>query len=115
MVDIYLSTVGGMRLTDPSSDLAVAAARASAVINRPLPSTLVVFGEIGLAGDLRRVTGMDRRLSEAARLGFTQALVPVGCGTAPKGIQTLESQTLSDALRVILSIAGPPESAAPAG
>ena len=54
MLDIYLSTVGGMRLTDPSSDLAVAAAMASAVVGRPLPPTLVVFGEVGLAGDLRR-------------------------------------------------------------
>ena len=113
MLDIYLSTVGGMRLTDPSSDLAVAAAMASAVVDRPLPSTLVVFGEVGLAGDLRRVTGMEQRLAEAARLGFTQALVPAGCGPAPKGITTLDSPTLSDALRAVMTVAGPPEAAAP--
>jgi DNA repair protein RadA/Sms len=103
-MDIYLSTVGGMRLTDPSSDLAVAIAMASAFINRPLPGTAVVIGEVGLAGDLRRVTGMDRRLAEAARLGFTTALVPAGCGPAPKGMRTLESATLSDALRAMGSI-----------
>jgi DNA repair protein RadA/Sms len=106
MLDIYLSTVGGMRLTDPSSDLAVAVAMASAVVGRPLPSTLVVFGEVGLAGDLRRVTGMDRRLAEAARLGFTTAVVPVGCGPPPAGLRTLECATINDALRAVLSIAG---------
>jgi DNA repair protein RadA/Sms len=95
-----------MRLTDPSSDLAVAVAMASAVVGRPLPSTLVVFGEVGLAGDLRRVTGMDRRLAEAARLGFTTAVVPVGCGPPPAGLRTLECATINDALRAVLSIAG---------
>jgi len=104
MLDIYLSTVGGMRLTDPSSDLAVAAAMASAVTGRPLPATLVVFGEVGLAGDLRRVTGMDRRLAEAARLGFTVAVVPVGCGAPPAGLRTVESATVNDALRAVRAI-----------
>lgn len=103
-MDIFLSTVGGMRLTDPSSDLAVAMAIASAFTDRPLPATLVVIGEVGLAGDLRRVTGMDRRLAEAARLGFTAALVPANCGPAPKGLRTLESATISDALRTMLSV-----------
>ena len=108
MLDIYLSTVGGMRLTDPSSDLAMAAAMASAVVGRPLPATLVVFGEVGLAGDLRRVTGMDRRLAEAARLGFSTAVVPAGCGPAPHGIRTIECATVNDALRSILSITAVP-------
>ena len=103
-MDIYLSTVGGMRLTDPSSDLAVAMAMASAFTSRPLPATTVVIGEVGLAGDLRRVTGMDRRLAEAARLGFTTALVPAGCGPAPKGLRTLESATIGAALRAMVSL-----------
>jgi DNA repair protein RadA/Sms len=102
-LDIYLATVGGMRLTDPSSDLAIAAAMASAVVGRPLPPTLVVFGEVGLAGDLRRVTGMDRRLTEAARLGFSIAIVPAGCGPAPKGLRTIESTTINEALRAVLT------------
>ncbi|MFN8071785.1 MAG: DNA repair protein RadA [Mycobacterium sp.] len=104
-LDIYLSTVGGMRLTDPSSDLAVAAAMASAVVGKPLPPSLVVFGEVGLAGDLRRVTGMDRRLAEAARLGFSVAVVPTGCGAAPRGLRTIESATINDALRAVLTMA----------
>ena len=103
-MDIFLSTVGGMRLTDPSSDLAVAVAIASAFTGRPLPATVVVIGEVGLAGDLRRVTGMDRRLAEAARLGFSTALVPANCGPAPKGLRTIESATIGDALRAMLSI-----------
>ncbi len=103
-MDIFLSTVGGMRLTDPSSDLAVAMAIASAFTGRPLPATVVVIGEVGLAGDLRRVTGMDKRLAEAARLGFTTALVPTDCGAAPAGLRTLESATISDALRAMLSV-----------
>ena len=114
MLDIYLSTVGGMRLTDPSSDLAIAAAMASAVTGSPLPTTAVVFGEVGLAGDLRRVQGMEQRLAEAARLGFTQAVVPVGCGSAPRGLRTLECSTIVDALRAVHAISdgtpGAPES-----
>lgn len=106
--DIYLSTVGGMRLMDPSSDLAVAMAMASAYADMPLPTTTVVIGEVGLAGDLRKVTGMDRRLAEAARLGFTTALVPAGCGTVPKGFRAIESATIGDALRSMLSIAKSP-------
>ncbi len=104
LLDIYLSTVGGMRLTDPSSDLAIAAAMASAVVGRPLPPTLVVFGEVGLAGDLRRVTGMDRRLAEAARLGFSVAVVPAGCGRPPEGLRTIESSTVNEALRAVLTL-----------
>lgn len=108
LLDIYLSTVGGMRLTDPSSDLAIAAAMASAVVGRPLSPTLVVFGEVGLAGDLRRVTGMDRRLAEAARLGFSVAVVPAGCGKPPAGLRTIESATVNEALRTVLALSEQP-------
>ncbi len=105
-LDSYLSTVGGMRLTDSSSDLAIAAAMTSAVIETALPATAVVFGEVGLAGDLRRVTGMDRRLAEAARLGFTTAIVPAGCGPAPQGIRIIECATVLEALRAVRTISG---------
>jgi len=90
--DVYLSTVGGMRLADPSSDLAVATAIASAASDVPMPVDAVFIGEVGLAGDIRRVTGTDRRLAEAARLGFRTALVPPGVVDAPKGlrIRTIE-------------------------
>ena len=106
-MDVFLSTVGGMRLTDPSCDLAVAMALASAFIGSALPATLVVVGEVGLAGDLRRVTGMDRRLAEAARLGFTTALVPAGSGPPPKGLRTLEAATIGAALRMMADLTDP--------
>src|SRR5258707_2353688 len=102
--DIYLSTVGGMRLTDPSSDLAVALAIASAYADLPMPTNAVAIGEVGLAGDLRRVTGMDRRLAEAARLGFTCAVVPPGVQDAPAGLRVCHADNIGAALRVLRSI-----------
>jgi DNA repair protein RadA/Sms len=106
--DIYLSTVGGMRLTDPSADLAVALAMASAWAGLPLPTTTVVIGEVGLAGDLRQVSGMERRLAEAVRLGFTTALVPDGVYTVPKGIYAMQAKTINEALDLLREIAVKP-------
>lgn len=103
--DIYLATVGGMRLTDPSSDLAVAIALASALADLPLPTTAVIIGEVGLAGDLRRVQGMERRLAEAARQGFTVALIPPGCKAIPPGLRALRAQTIVEALHHMFDIA----------
>ncbi|MCK0176890.1 DNA repair protein RadA [Mycolicibacterium sp. F2034L] len=103
--DIYLSTVGGMRLTDPSSDLAVALAMASARLNCAMPANAVVIGEVGLAGDLRRVSGTDRRLAEAARLGFTRAVVPPGTTSIPAGLRVLNAENIASALRVLRRIA----------
>lgn len=107
--DIYLSTVGGMRLTDPSSDLAVAVALASALADLPLPTTAVMIGEVGLAGDLRRVSGMERRLSEAARQGFTVALIPDGDDPrrdiVPRGMRALRAPTIVAALQHMMDIA----------
>ena len=102
--DIYLSTVGGMRLTDPSSDLAVALAIASAYTDLPMPTNAVAIGEVGLAGDLRRVSGMDRRLAEAARLGFGCAVVPAGVTAVPAGLRALPADNIQTALRVLRQI-----------
>ncbi|SDS46393.1 DNA repair protein RadA/Sms [Microlunatus soli] len=74
--DVYASTVGGARVIDPGADLAIALSIVSSVLDRPLPRTLVAIGEVGLAGELRRVPGTDRRVAEAARLGFSHAIVP---------------------------------------
>lgn len=107
--DIYLSTVGGMRLTDPSSDLAVAVALASALADLPLTTTAVMIGEVGLAGDLRRVSGMERRLAEAARQGFSIALIPDGDDPrreiVPNGMRALRAPTIVAALEHIIDIA----------
>jgi DNA repair protein RadA/Sms len=76
--DIFVSTVGGVRLTEPACDLAVALALAGAAIGKPLAKGTVAVGEVGLTGEIRPVTGVGRRLAEAARLGFTTAFVPTG-------------------------------------
>ncbi|MFB4196692.1 DNA repair protein RadA [Streptomyces carpaticus] len=99
--DIYTATVGGVRLTEPAADLAVALALASAAGDSPLPKNLVAIGEVGLAGEVRRVTGVQRRLAEAARLGFTHALVPADSGEAPAGMRVLEVADIGEALRVL--------------
>ena len=74
--DVYVSTVGGAKVSDPSADLAAAIAVASAANDRSISPRVIALGEIGLAGELRRVPGADRRLTEAARLGFTEAVIP---------------------------------------
>ena len=73
--DIYSATVGGVKLSEPAADLAVALALASAASDTPLPKNLVAIGEVGLAGEVRRVTGVQRRLAEAHRLGGARRLV----------------------------------------
>jgi DNA repair protein RadA/Sms len=83
--DIYASTVGGASLRGPASDLAVAVSLASAAVDRAVPTNTVTIGEVGLAGELRRVPNISQRLSEAARLGFTSAVIPSNHGPAPAG------------------------------
>ena len=76
--DVYLSVAGGLRITEPAADLAVAAALISALADRPLPAQCVVFGEVALSGEVRPAGRADLRLKEAAKLGFAQALAPAG-------------------------------------
>lgn len=100
--DVYASTVGGVRLAEPAVDLAVALAVASGTCDRALPAGVIAVGEVGLAGDVRRVPGVRRRLSEAHRLGFTKALVPSGCADgAPAGLRVTEVGDIREALRAI--------------
>jgi DNA repair protein RadA/Sms len=100
--DTYVATVGGVRLTEPSADLAVALAVVSAAHDRPLVPGTVAIGEVGLAGEIRPTAGIARRLSEAARLGFTAAVVPVGTDgalQAPDGMTVYEVPDLPTAVR----------------
>ncbi|AHH93807.1 DNA repair RadA-like protein [Kutzneria albida DSM 43870] len=103
--DVFTAAVGGMRITEPAADLAVALAVASAAREVALPADVVVLGEVGLAGEMRRVTGVGRRLAEAARLGFTRALVPPDAGPLPEGIRTLVVPDLGAALQVLYDVA----------
>src|SRR5260370_42086908 len=75
--DIYLNIAGGLRIVEPAADLAVAAALVSALTETPVPADTVIFGEIGLSGPGRPVANAEARLKEAAKLGFTEAWVPV--------------------------------------
>jgi len=80
--DVYAATVGGVRLTEPGVDLAIALSLASGAINLSVPGWVVAIGELGLAGEVRRVAGPGRRLAEAERMGFRLAIVPAGAGPA---------------------------------
>lgn len=90
--DIYVNVVGGLKLADRAADLAVAMAITSAAAGRKLDDGLVVFGEVGLGGEIRSAQGADKRLTEAKKLGFTQAIAPVTSGkknSFVKGVKDL--------------------------
>jgi len=74
--DVFVNAVGGVRINEPAADLAIMLAIFSSLRNRPLPDKLVVFGEVGLAGEVRPVQRGQDRLKEAAKLGFTRAIIP---------------------------------------
>lgn len=105
--DIYASTIGGARIMDPAADLALAIAIASAALDESYLHKVVALGEIGLAGDLRRVPSLEQRVGEAARMGFELALVPSGNrdphSRLPRmhGMKVVEVSTVSDALVVL--------------
>ncbi|MCS4485245.1 DNA repair protein RadA [Gleimia sp. 6138-11-ORH1] len=104
--DVYVSTVGGAKTSEPAADLATALAIMSAAADRPVKPDLVAFGEIGLTGEIRATVGIQRRLAEAARLGFKIALVPdTGAETLQpvKGINIYPVADLSAAARLGLS------------
>jgi len=102
--DCYVSTVGGVKVSEPSSDLAIALAMASSVSDRALPHGTVAMGEVGLAGEIRAVTGIPRRLAEAARLGFRKAVVPAGSfgnGPMPEGMRVIEVSDIRRAVNLM--------------
>ncbi len=96
--DVYVATVGGMKITEPGIDLSVVLALMSSESDTPLSPKLVSMGEVGLSGEVRRVPNVGRRLAEAARLGFTHALVPPDAGKVPPGIRVLEVGNVASAL-----------------
>ncbi|HCU50038.1 MAG TPA: DNA repair protein RadA [Micromonosporaceae bacterium] len=87
--EVFAATVGGIRVTEPAADLAIALAVASAGLNLALTPRLAAIGEVGLTGEVRRVGAIQRRLAEAARLGFKYALVPPGSGASDVGVTML--------------------------
>jgi len=104
--DVYANLAGGLSVTEPGLDLPLALALASSLRDRPLVLGTVAIGEVGLLGELRTVGGMDRRLREAARLGFVRAIVPRSPGRPPApvpGIELTVVGTLADAIRAALA------------
>ena len=95
--DVYASTVGGVRLVEPGADLAVCLALVSAYTGRSLPPDLAAFGEVGLGGELRQTAHAQRRLTEAARLGFRRAIVPAASPDVAT-MQVVRVATLAEAL-----------------
>jgi len=100
-MDVFVSAVGGIRVTEPASDLAVALALASAARQVAAPPGLVACGEVGLGGEIRQVVHTDRRLAEAARRGFTHALVPPSAPEPPAGMTCTRVATLVEAVEAL--------------
>ncbi|WP_346845549.1 DNA repair protein RadA [uncultured Rothia sp.] len=103
-LDCYISTVGGAKISEPAADLAAVMALASAAQDKPLPRKLAVFGEVGLAGEVRAVPGIRQRIAEVGRLGFTHVIVPAspnGVGEVPMGVTVREVASLPEALSLL--------------
>jgi DNA repair protein RadA/Sms len=113
--EVFVAAVGGIAISEPAVDLAVALSVASAAQGSAAPSDLVVFGELGLAGEVRSVPGADRRLAEAARAGFTRALVPASTppDAVPSGMDVDRVRTLDEALQILQHAAPQPRVAPP--
>lgn len=102
-LEVYASVVGGVRLNDPGSDLAICLALASAALDTPVHSDMVALGEVGLGGELRHVTHLERRVIEAERMGFRQVLIPSNSKAPELRRATLvRAATISDALSLAL-------------
>lgn len=106
--DVFVNVVGGMKINEPAADLATAIAIASSFRNAPVHADLAIVGEVGLSGELRSVGQISRRLHEAAKLGFTRAIVPhnalkrKGTDAIPDGVQAIGARTLGEAIDVAL-------------
>jgi len=104
--DVFVNAVGGVRIQEPAADLAVLLAIVSSLNNRPLPAKLVAFGEVGLAGEIRPAPRGQERLKEAAKLGFTHALVPKANAPkqAIKGIEVIALERVEQAIETARSL-----------
>ncbi len=103
--DVYVNVAGGMTVDEPAADLAIVAAVASSLRNRPLPADVVMFGEVGLAGEVRAASHAAMRLREAAQLGFARAVIPAGNlapADAPADIEIVGIRSVAEALEQVL-------------
>jgi DNA repair protein RadA/Sms len=103
--DVFVNVAGGMRVDEPAADLAVLMAVASSLRNRAVPSDVVVFGEVGLAGEVRATTQAGLRVREAAQLGFTRCVMPdnnVSASDVPASLEVVGVRTVAEALDALL-------------
>ncbi len=103
--DVFVNVVGGMRISEPAADMAIAAAIVSSVRNQPIRADAVLLGEIGLSGELRGVSKLAARLKEAQKLGFRTAVIPKAPRrkeTLPKGIEVVEVATIREAINAVI-------------
>lgn len=108
-LDVYVSAVGGVRLSEPGSDLGICLALASALVGKPIGEHVTACGEVGLGGELRQVAQTQRRLSEAGRLGFRRAIVPRSAPAQSEGIDVKRADNLLAALSLAGLLDGGPE------
>jgi DNA repair protein RadA/Sms len=101
--DVYALAAGGVKVVEPAADLALVLAVASAERNQPIGSQMVALGEVGLGGELRQVSQTGRRLAEAARLGFTTAVVPPSAPEPPPGVDVIRAATVAAAVKLALA------------
>lgn len=102
MYDAYVNVVGGMRITEPAADLAVAAALVSSYRNRPIPKGVICFGEVGLTGEVRRVSAPERRILDGVNLGFHKFIIPDSSLKIPDTrAQIIKVKTLEQALQAL--------------
>jgi len=99
--DVFVSTVGGLRVNEPAADLGIALALVSAMTGAAVGEEVVACGEVGLAGEIRQVQGTERRLGEAARLGFRRAIVPNSAPEGPMPLELLRAGTLLEAVNLL--------------
>ena len=103
--DVFVNVAGGLSITEPAADLAVLAAVASSLRNRAIPPDVVVFGEVGLAGEVRATSQAALRVREAAQLGFRRCVVPEANASIedlPGGLSIVGVRTAADALETLL-------------
>ena len=99
--DIFVNVVGGIKISEPASDLSTALAIASSYFDRPIPADLAIVGELGLSGEVRRVGQLGARLREAEKIGFKRVLIPRlrrGGENLPRDLELIEARSLSEAL-----------------
>ncbi|WP_169568741.1 DNA repair protein RadA [Sneathiella limimaris] len=101
--EVYLNVAGGLRVQEPAADLAVAAALVSSISDIPVPENSIIFGEIGLSGEVRAVGQTDARLKEAAKLGFTTAIIPMGSKVKDADLKIIEVEHLSEIVSLFTS------------